>query len=182
MNEKYRLFIAIEFPADVVSELERTETLLRRARVEGNFTAVRNFHLTLAFLGDTEPSRVPEIADLMDDCAGEPIPLTIGPLDFFHRREGDILIRRLSCPPELAQLQKRLSRGLRGMGFRLENRLYQPHLTLARECVLPAGTALEDLSGRLPDLPFTAGDMTLFRSHRPGGRLTYTPLHTTVLP
>lgn len=180
MNE-IRLFIAIEFPEDIKAELEKSAALLCRACERGTFTRRENFHLTLAFLGQVPPSRIREITDLMDACSAPPVPLTIGHMGRFKRREGDILWRQVEAEPALFQLQTALASRLRAQGFSLEDRDFKPHLTLARRAVLKDGVKLIDLSAKMPELEYTAASISLMDSEQRSGRRTYTVLHRTAM-
>ena len=176
-----RLFIAIEFSEDIKAELEKSTALVRNACERGTITRQENFHLTLVFLGETDPSRVQEIIHLMDCCPSPPIPITIGHMGRFKRREGDILWRETRAEGSLFQLQNTLTTGLRSTGFSLEDRQFKPHLTLARRAVLKHGITLRDLSAQMPDLTYTAVNMTLMESKQINGRTTYMPLYCSSL-
>lgn len=181
MSTDMRLFIAIEFPENIKTALEQSAALVRGACGRGSFTRRENFHLTLAFLGDTAPARIGDLTRLMDDCPSPPVPLTVGHMGRFKRREGDILWRQIKADERLFQLQDMLASRLRANGFPLEDRQFKPHLTLARRAVLKDGVTLRDLSAQMPDLTYTAHAMTLMHSHQLNGRTVYTPLHHTML-
>lgn len=176
-----RLFIAIEFSEEIRAELEKSEALVRRACERGSFTRPEHFHLTLIFLGQVPQKRTREIVHWMDACAGPSIPITIGRLGRFKRREGDILWRQIEADAELFRLQGALESSLRFGGFSLEMRDYKPHLTLGRRAVLKDGVSLRDLPAQMPTLAYEAEHMTLMRSQQINGKLSYTPLHRTVL-
>lgn len=176
-----RLFIAIECPETVKAALEEQAALVRSACVRGTFTRREQFHLTLAFLGQVSSQRTREIAALMDDRVSPPIPITIGHMGRFRRREGDILWRQIEADAGLIKLQRTLAAALRAHGFALEARAFQPHLTLARRVILKNGVKLSDLSAAMPDLTYAAAHITLMRSHQVNGKLVYTPLHRTAL-
>ena len=176
-----RLFIAIELPEGIKAELEKSAASVHGACERGTFTRRENFHLTLAFLGETDPSRIREIIRLMDDCPSRSIPITIGHMGRFKRREGDVLWRQVEADKSLFQLQKTLAHGLRSLGLPLEDREFVPHLTLARRVVLKDGIKLRDLSAQMPDLAYMAHNMTLMQSKQMNRRTTYIPLHCSAL-
>jgi len=179
MKNHVRLFIAIEFPEKIKAELEKSAAFLRRNCECGTFTRRENFHLTLAFLGQIPSSRIREITDIMDACPSSPIPLTIGHMGRFRRREGDILWRLVEESPALLKLQKALAVHLSSQGFLLEARDFKPHLTLARRAVLREEIKFIDLSAQMPALSYTATSMSLMRSEQQNDKLTYTALHRT---
>ena len=49
-----RLFIAVSFPAPLREQLRQAAGRLQGQCLRGRFTLTDNFHLTLAFLGETE--------------------------------------------------------------------------------------------------------------------------------
>ena len=175
-----RLFIAVEFPESLLNELEENIRSLRGAFDSARFSRRENLHITLVFLGEAPPSRVKDITRAMDSCSGMPFTLKIGRLGRFKRAGGDILWRSIQAPDILYQVQETLSAQLRLAGFSLEDRPFKPHLTLARAAVLAPGQQLEALSRNYPPLECTVQGMTLMRSERIQGKLTYTALHRTI--
>ncbi|MBQ7565642.1 MAG: RNA 2',3'-cyclic phosphodiesterase [Oscillospiraceae bacterium] len=167
-----RLFIAVELPASVRAAIAQSAGRLREAFPRGRFSRGENYHLTLAFLGETPEARLSDVTAAMDCCRAQPFALTVGAVGTFP---GGVLWRAVDGGDDLTRLQRLLTAALCGRGFRLEQRGYKPHLTLAREAVRDPRVPLPDL----PPLTCTADHMTLFRSDRIDGKLVYTPLHRT---
>jgi len=166
-----RLFCSIGFDADAIAGLLQAQQLLRTCGGCGNFTVPENLHLTLAFLGETPEARIPDIERAMAAAAGTPFALTFDRLGAFRQQDEALWYISPQPSPPLAALQRRLSRQLAAAGFVLEQRTFKPHLTLARR-VRPAA-----LQPPAP-VPVTAQvtGMELMLSHRPDGKLTYTPI------
>lgn len=61
MMEPMRLFIGIPVPPDAVSRIRDIQDDLKDHVSRGTFSDEGNFHLTLAFLGGTDPDRVPSL-------------------------------------------------------------------------------------------------------------------------
>ncbi len=175
-----RLFIAVEFPVSIKDQLEDTIHSLREAFTEARFSRRENLHVTLAFLGEVPVGRLEAVTRAMDACSGAPFRLKIGRLGRFKRNGGDILWRSIEAPKILYQVQEELASNLLHAGFRLEDRSFKPHLTLARSAVLAPGRQLETLSRQFPPLECPVQGMTLMCSERIQGRLVYTPLHRTI--
>lgn len=53
-EKKLRLFVAVDFPDDVVKEVARLEYLLDKKNFRGKMTELENLHLTLKFLGSVD--------------------------------------------------------------------------------------------------------------------------------
>ena len=176
MSQNLRLFLAIPCPKRILDGLEENARALRPRCRRGTFSRRENFHLTLAFLGDTPEERVEEIQACMDACPAPVMEIGIGPLGRFRRNGGDILWRQIETGPELLKLQSQLSAALREAGFPLENRPFRPHMTLARRAIFQEGVRMEELSASMPELRFQAREMALISSDlRPSG-----PVYTTL--
>ena len=173
-----RLFIAIEFPEEVKNALlagaKATEKYFSRA----NYSRRENYHLTLVFLGETDRSRVKAVTGAMDRCAFPPFEITIGKAGRFRRDGGDTLWRRADVPDILFSAQKKLTAELISLGFSLESREFKPHITVAREAATLPAVDFDSIDFGKP-LTFTVNSMTLMRSDRINGVLTYTPVYRT---
>ena len=177
-----RLFIAIELPDPIKAKIEKGALLLRAACQRGTFSQKDNYHVTLVFLGEIPPERAQEITAIMDSCVSPPIPLAIGRPGRFRRDGGDVFWRAIGAPASLAALQQNLTQALTAKGFTAEEgKTFTPHLTLARQAVLKEGIAFSALSDTMPEMELTAQNMTLMRSERIDGKLTYTPIHRSDL-
>ena len=170
-----RLFVAIEFPDEIKDALMTGAKAAENCFVRAVFSRRENYHLTLAFLGETPPSRVKDVIAAMDRCGFAPFSLTIGSAGRFRRDGGDTLWRKAEAPTALYEIQSKLTAELISRGFCLEERSFKPHITVAREAVLRENVRFSDISFGAP-LTFTATGMTLMRSDRINGKLTYTPV------
>jgi 2'-5' RNA ligase len=163
-----RLFAALPLGEEGVRDLKAYRRDLEKLGVRGNFTRPENLHITLAFLGE-----LPEwesAAEALDTVEAEPGLLLLDRLDTFGK--GGILGL---CPTEdgpVRTVAEKAERALRSAGFALEKRRFRAHVTLCRELTAPAGTELPPP----PAVAVPVEEMVLFLSHRPKGRLTYTPL------
>jgi len=174
-----RLFVAIELPEAVKDELGLLGERLCARSESGSFTRRENFHLTLCFLGETE--RVSDIRSAIERSEGSPFVLETGRLGRFRRAGGDIWWLGLQKSQPLAALQKRLAAELRREGFALEEREYNPHLTLGRKVVFPPGADRTVLGWDIPPFRIPVDKISLMKSERIGGRLTYTPVFRKIL-
>ena len=171
-----RLFIAIDFPEDIKDGLLSDAKKIRGSFFRANFSRRENYHLTLVFLGEVPPARVKEIAAVMNGCAFPDFRLTVGEGGRFRRDGGDTLWRKVTAPKTLFDIQKQLFAELKAHGFSFDNREFKPHITIAREAILADGAAFSGISFGEP-LSFTVSSITLMRSDRINGVLTYTPIH-----
>ena len=161
-----RLFYGLRFRPGSLRQVARLRDGLRPSG--GAFSPQDNLHLTLAFLGEISPDRVPPLRALTGQIPPAAIPKA---LEF---PGCGVLGRQVLCleaaPSEtLTALQASLCHSLRDLGFSLEDRPFRPHMTLARRWK-QAAPALEQ------PLCLAVQDLSLLLSHRPEGRLIYTPI------
>lgn len=172
--DMYRLFIAMPLPQPVKAALVQVQARLRRSGAPVKWVAPELMHLTLHFLGATEPERVPQIVAALRQCCAScdaiRLRLTISgafpnlrkPMVVWAGIGGDL--------PALGQLVAQLRQALTLLGLPLEERQFRPHLTLGRTRRDASPAALEqlgDVMRALPQLPpveWVSNQVVLFRS------------------
>jgi 2'-5' RNA ligase len=164
-----RLFIAINFNDGTRGGLLALRDELRSKSRSGNFSLPENLHLTLAFIGECDHARLAAAKAVVEAVRFEPFDVTVERVGSFR---GDTWWAGCHAAPRLLAVQRALSDGLREAGFAIENRKYNPHITLGREVV----TDIEPW--RIQPFGETAGRIDLMKSERAGGRLTYTAVHS----
>ena len=164
-----RLFYGLRFRSDSLDAVEAVQNALLRQGMTGRITRRENLHLTLAFLGEIAPDRVPVLRELLrrhlTGMADMALPCTV--LGLFP---GRILHLAPEAPESLLESQASLAGALRREGFSLEDRPFRPHVTLCRNCRLPDGIP------EIMPLTLAVSEAALMLSHRPDGILTYSPL------
>lgn len=166
-----RLFIAALFTPEILAELREAIDRLRRTAVSGNFTHPENLHMTLAFIGET--SCVEDIVRAMREAGPQPFELTLSGCGMFRQSGGNIVWAGIAENRPLAEYAGRLADALRRKGFKIESRAFKPHITLGRQVVLP-----ERLNLEVKPLSMRCSKISLMRSDRPDGRLTYTEIRS----
>lgn len=165
-----RLFVAINFSEDIKNTLLHSIAELRVQSNFGNFTHPENLHLTLAFIG--ESSDVKSIRDAIDKSSAKPFPLAVSGSGHF----GNLYWVGIENNPELKTLAQSLQKNLRERGFVLEERAFKPHITIARELSSNAQINLN-----VPRTSMTVNRISLMKSERINGRLTYTEVYGCML-
>lgn len=129
------MFFALKPPPTVQIELagvqERLAANARRVRAE-------NFHLTLAFLGEQRDDRVALARDLADGLELPPFTLRLDRSGWFSGAEVGWL-GPIRPPAPLLCFQSNLSERLRRAEFKLDQRPWEPHVTLYRGLRKPPG-------------------------------------------
>lgn len=165
-----RLFIAIRFPGNIKDALSDTMADMRRQGVCGNFSRTENLHLTLAFLGEVES---PEgILRAMDRINAAPIRLDLGEGGSF----GDLYWVGFKESPELKDYVKRLRVQLKKDGIWFDSKAFRPHITILRKA-----RHTEKLQLHTRKETFTASKVSLMKSERIEGKLTYTEIYSKEL-
>lgn len=172
-----RLFTAILFDESTKTALSQLTEQLREHSLHGKFTPAPNLHLTLDFIG--ESSRLDAAIHAVDQVYGIPFELCFGPAGRFKRNGGDIYWAGVQTTESLLTTYKRLHTALKQAGFQLEERPYKPHITLGRQVEPKPGFSLGLLQYNLP--PMLVSSVSLMKSERINGILTYTPIHTKTL-
>ncbi|MBB6647878.1 RNA 2',3'-cyclic phosphodiesterase [Halobellus ruber] len=134
-----RLFVSIDLPdrlADAVADAQD-----RFADAEGlRFVDPKDAHLTLFFLGDTDPERVAEIESALEravDAADTgPFELRVGGFGVFPALDYISVVwagvREGAGIAETTRLNGLIERELADLGFEGDDHEFTPHITLAR--------------------------------------------------
>lgn len=122
---KASLFIGIPIPYPVRKQLAALPHSLEHAK----WSIAENFHLTLAFIGETERDAIDEITRTLQDLHYSQFALAMQGVDRFDKR---VLWAGVTSHKELHDLHGQICALLDGMGVEFDHRPYRPHVTLAR--------------------------------------------------
>jgi RNA 2',3'-cyclic 3'-phosphodiesterase len=130
-----RLFVAIHLPQEVRDALALVQDRLRRAQADVSWVKAANLHITLKFLGETEPKRLERIGSALAEAAGAapPFALTVAGVGTFGGRIPRVVwvgVREGAAP--LEALAGAVEHGLARLGFPKERRGFTAHFTLGR--------------------------------------------------
>ena len=128
-----RLFLAL-WPGEV----ERAQMAELAAQVAGRRRLrTANLHLTLVFLGATDAVRLAIYETALADVPVPELELVLDRYGYWPQPRI-LWLGSSRTPPELYELVAELHRRLRRCGFMPERRVFQAHLTLARQFPGPA--------------------------------------------
>ena len=125
-----RLFFAL-WPSDRQRELLRDALRPVLTSVEGTHVDRRNWHVTAVYIGDFPEEQIPFLQAAAGEIAYEPVRLRFDRLAFWPRAKVACLLP-LTTPPALESLFGALRSALEAFDCRLEDRVYRPHITVAR--------------------------------------------------
>lgn len=165
-----RLFVAINFSPEIKDVLLRAIDDLRCQSQSGNFTRPENLHLTLAFIGESDNLSGAKAA--LEGITDGSFPLSVSGAGHFD----DLWWAGIEPNPALNALAKSVRENLIGAGFGIDSKPFKPHITLARRL---SGDAAPRLC--VPKTTMTVDRVSLMRSDRINGRLTYTEVYGVAL-
>lgn len=171
-GESLCLFFALNMDRSARREIVRLQTRMWGEEARG-LTRPENLHLTLAFLGNTDPVRLEELRLVLDQIQIPPLTLCFDRIGVFRREGGDIWWLGMGENRELQVLQSGLTKKLRKAGFPVEERKFVPHLTLARRAK-PKKLPKDGKTER--PIPAKVNTVSLMRSQRLDGKLVYTEI------
>jgi len=163
-----RLFIAINLPVEVREALEKVQQTLKAITFPIKWVEPKNMHLTLDFLGEVEEQRITLIKESLQQTAGNFVPfnLCLERVGAFPnlRNPRIIWVGLGGDTAKVYGLQAQIHRALLEQGFVLDNKPFNPHLTLGR--VKQSGSrfrpGLENQKNS--DLERLAGNVHIFES------------------
>jgi len=197
-----RLFISVNCDGKVKNLLLSVQEKIKAQSVKGNFSLPENLHLTLVFLGETPADKIPLIRSAIDKALTPPVPpftLTFSTVGCFKHgnkelwwigteRNDTSLVpqpgpkpsareRRKGSPlVNLKTIRMRLADGLLSEGINFDNRPFNPHITLGREIKLASPITIPK-----QEIIFPVNRISLMKSERVSGKLTYTEIYGGVL-
>jgi RNA 2',3'-cyclic 3'-phosphodiesterase len=127
-----RCFLAIGCPDEVKTRLVKAQESAP-AYVDMKAVESENMHLTLKFLGEVEPKRLPPLVESLKKAARQPFDITLEGLGVFpNPKTARVLWGGLSAgQSDVVALAQVIDSSCSALGFPLEQR-FHPHITLGR--------------------------------------------------
>lgn len=132
-SDKERLFFAL-WPDEAVRDAVAAQ--LPSTPKPAKPVSRDNWHVTLAFLGETARERRRAFEAAAESVAASPFDLTLDRLGYFHRPRV-LWLGADTVPEHLAALHADLNALLAEQGFEPDRRPFKAHLTLARKMPPP---------------------------------------------
>ena len=178
-----RTFIALELSTEARRALGELQKEFRKTGVAASWADPERMHLTLKFLGDVAPERIPSIGSSLTEAAGSFSPLRLQPMGcgaFPTIKEIRVVWAGLRGDLDrLRQLHQRIDSSLVTIGFEPEKRPFMPHLTLGRikevRNLQPLREALLSHAAFQAEA-FDAPDVVLYKSELSREGAQHTPL------
>ena len=153
-----RLFFALWPKEDAAHALAESAARLAE-KLGGRPMPVDRIHLTLAFLGEVPGDRRAAALEAGEAARGHAFSLVLDRLGAF-RRAGVAWAGASRVEPALLQLQGSLALALDLEGFELEQRAFNPHVTLVRKVERALREeAIEPVAWRVTDFALMRSDL-----------------------
>jgi len=170
MSGRWRLFVAVELPADARAAIVRAVDALSPA-ASLRRTQADQLHLTVLFLGAVDPGRVASIEERLTTVAsrGAPFATALTAFGVFPPR-GATRVLWVGLSDEAGFLEALAAETKRALADLVitEERPFRAHVTVARARE-PVRLASDVLGTPVEPVRFDVEALTLFRSHVGGG-------------
>lgn len=160
-----RLFIAINFSNEMKAALLGCINQLADQGICCNFTADKNLHLTLAFIGET--NKVSLIKNIINEIKFKPFNISLKGYGYFH----DLLWIGIEHNPNLLDIAIALQNKLLENEFNIKQQIFKPHITIARKIQNNNNIKLS-----VPSATCTVNKISLMKSSRINGKIVYTEI------
>ena len=131
-----RTFLAIPIPKEVKGYLKVFLDPMKDRNDQINWVKRENIHITLNFLGDTNPENIEDHSKQLESLIQRLPTFELGTTDtgvFPHANEPRVLwIGTAPWDTKMAEFKLKLDQELKQMGYQLDKRPFQPHITLGR--------------------------------------------------
>jgi len=168
-----RTFIAINVPPAVLDTIARIQNRFKSLGLHASWVKPGNIHLTLKFLGDTDPDRIPGIQITLTETLASlaRFQLSLDSVGVFPDTNNPrvLWLGLKDREGALETLQTGIEKALEQIGFPREQRPFSPHVTLAR---IKSPKGKKELKSELDALnrqgitphPFDVGEIQLYES------------------
>jgi 2'-5' RNA ligase len=154
-----RLFVALNLPAAERTGIHRECAGLRERDLPIRWVRSDLLHVTLKFLGNVAPDRLPEVRGALESVARDNAPFEVelsGFGAFPTVRRPRVLWLGVEASPRLRGLKQDLERVMAGFGFEREGRAFHPHVTLGRARDGIGAGAFRGLDAVLADMGYAS--------------------------
>ena len=127
-----RTFVAVDLPGEMRARIGEAAQRLRGSEARLTFVDPALIHVTLAFLGEVEPDRLPAIASALSAVRRPPFDLEVGPIVGNSRSSPRTIWCGTTDDGSLGALAQSVTDALAPLGFSPERRPFRGHATVAR--------------------------------------------------
>jgi len=174
-----RLFVAITLNKEIADNLYNSALLLKEHCIYSNISRKENLHLTLAFIGESNNLR--SACEALKEISAKPFELIFEGYGEFSSRDGSLCFAKVQKNSFLESLAENIRKKLTLKGFNIDPKPFKAHITLCRQFT-PAPTFNKSIMySALSKKSMQVTSVSLMRSDRINGKLTYTEIYNKAL-
>ncbi|MGJ7920381.1 RNA 2',3'-cyclic phosphodiesterase [Neobacillus sp. LXY-4] len=171
MAHNPHFFFAVSLPTEAKQELKKCSDQLKVDFPFSRWVHEQDYHITLAFLGSAEKSKLELAKEFVDGkmAGSKPFPLIINQLGTFGRKDSPrIFWAGVKQEDRLHSIRDHVFSACEQAGFQLETRPFHPHITIARKWM---GTTpfpvvnFEESRNLDSPIVFLANKIVLYQTH-----------------
>ena len=170
-----RLFIAVLLNDGEKIALQKLQEEIKSQAQNGSYTRLENFHLTLAFLGETPENRVAVLHRIIHNITITPFKVKFNCTGCFKHSGKELWWAGADSAdpnlPQLKSLHRQLINQLKEEGFPVDKRPFHAHITLGREISHYRPIVLDN-----QEIKVAVNRLSLMKSERIGSVLRYTEI------
>jgi 2'-5' RNA ligase len=149
-----RVFISIDVPESIRLKLVALQETLRPASTSARWVPTESIHLTLKFIGQIHDDRLPDIDQALGGLAWKPFDVSVQGVGFFPGARSPRVLWAGLAAPTMKDLGEKIDSRLQRLGYDPEQRVYRPHITLARASDSRLETTLVEASKQFENTDF----------------------------
>ena len=179
-----RVFIAIDLPEQVRTDLASVERELRPTTSSARWVAAESIHVTLKFMGEVSEKKLPSIDEALAGITWKPFQVTVRGIGFFPGKRSPRVLWAGLKAPTMEGLAEKIETRMERFGFEKEKRAFRPHITLARARGTRLDAALVTAAAKFEDRSFGSFPVDrcfLYQSTLKPSGATYTRLKEFLL-
>lgn len=175
-----RIFIALLFDDENNDKIFSCTKTLKEHSASGNFSSYNNLHLTMLFIGQTDPDMVKKIYDKLLNIKSNAFKYHSGNIGYFSKsRNRKILYLGLKDTYRIKELHVKIVAKINELGMNFNVNKFTPHITLGREVLLKDD--FDPNIYKVESLELKAKNMSIMESTRVNGKLVYKELYSIPL-
>ena len=128
-----RLFVAISLSEDIRKQIGCFAEECAGHGAQVKYVAPENWHLTVKFLGETDPDSVDDLCLLLSSVESPVFDLVVSGAGFFSRKsDPKVVWVGAEESGGLLSLYNEVERSVHSLGFPRDDRAFRPHITIGR--------------------------------------------------
>ncbi|HPQ47082.1 MAG TPA: RNA 2',3'-cyclic phosphodiesterase [Clostridia bacterium] len=169
-----RVFTAINFKPAAKHYLHGLAGKIASSYRDARLTRLENLHMTIVFIGEADRIKTGHVIKALRETAKEieRFNIAVNGISSFRKKNKHTVICTIRNSLEMEKLHASTVRNLRKEGLEIEEVVFRPHITLARQAELIAN----ENTIKIPEQTLEVDEICVMESSRINGVLTYTPL------